>query len=149
MAIAVWIGGLGWAQAPGSGGAGPAPGASTVRDWNFTLKKDGRTQALFRGGTATPVAAAGQTIFEVDGFHVDTFGAEGEPEMTAESPRCRVQIENGSFVVTSPAALRVVRADGRLELTGEGFHWDHGVQRLVVSNRVKTVLLVPIPKLGG
>jgi hypothetical protein len=64
--------------------------------------------------------------------------------LTAESPACRVYLTNESFIVTSPGALKVVQAEGRFELSGEGFYWDQGVQRLVISNRVKTLLAIPL-----
>jgi hypothetical protein len=133
----------GWAlaQSPAA-----APGTSVVKNWNFTLQKQGQTQGRFRGGKAVPVN--GLRAFDVEQFHVDTFRSDGELDLTAESPACRVVLTNDSFVVSSPDALRVVQADGRFELTGEGFHWDHGAQRLVVSNRVKTLLKLPLPRRG-
>ncbi len=143
LCVAVIAAGWALAQTPAA-----APVTSAVRNWNFTLKKDGRTHGLFHGGRAVPSTVAGLMAFDVEEFHVDTFGADGQPQMTAESPACRVVLSNSSFIVTSPGALRVVQADGRLELTGEGFHWDHGAQRLVVSNKVRTILVVPLPKAG-
>lgn len=121
------------------------PATSVVRNWAFTLQKDGRTQGRFKGGVATPVG--GLRAFDVEDFHVDTFRADGELDLTAESPACRVYLTNDSFIVTSPGALRVVQAEGRFELSGEGFYWDQGAQRLVISNRVKTLLAIPLP--GG
>ncbi len=119
------------------------PASSMVRDWAFTLQKDGRTHGRFKGGVATPVA--GYRAFDVENFHVDTFRADGELDLTAESPACRVYMTNDSFIVTSPGALKVAQAEGRFELSGEGFYWDQGAQRLVISNRVKTLLAIPLP----
>lgn len=137
--LALLVAGWALAQSPAA-----APATSMVKNWNFTLQKQGQTHGRFRGGKAVPVN--GLRAFDVEQFHVDTFRSDGELDLTAESPACRVFLTNDSFVVTSPDALRVVQADGRFELTGEGFHWDHGAQRLVVSNRVKTFLRVPLPR---
>jgi hypothetical protein len=112
-----WILLAGWAFAQGPAGA-PAP--SAVKDWSFTLQKQGRTHGRFRGASALPVP--GVRAFDVTGFHVDTFREDGEPEIAADSPACRVSITNDSFVVTSPGELKIAHADGRFELSGEGFH---------------------------
>lgn len=149
----LWAGALvvGWglvrSQTPAPAPTAPAP--SAVKNWSFTLQKEGRTQGRFKGETALPVPTPGLRAFDVTGFHVDTFRADGEPDVTADSPACRVTITNESFVVTSPGPLKVVDAAGRFELSGEGFHWDHGNQRLVLSNRVRTLIAIPLPRGSG
>jgi len=122
--------------------AGPpsqgTPG-SALRDWSFTLQKDGRVQARFKGGRAIP---AGPRSFDVENLHVDTFAADGEAQISADSPSCRVVVTNGAFIITSPGPVKIAHADGRFSVEGVGFRWDHGAGRLNISNRVETVARV-------
>jgi hypothetical protein len=122
--------------------AGPpsqgTPG-SALTDWSFTLQKDGRVQARFKGGRAIP---AGPRSFDVENLHVDTFAADGEAQISADSPSCRVVVTNGAFIITSPGPVKIAHADGRFSVEGVGFRWDHGAGRLNVSNRVETVARV-------
>ncbi len=124
-----------------------APGVKPIRDWTFTLRKPGGpTQGTFRGETALPVA---DRVFEVQGIEVNTFRKDGEPDLRAKAPACRVQLTNEGFLATSPGTLQVEQVDGRFELSGEGFRWDHGAQHLVISNRVRTTVLVRLPRPRG
>jgi hypothetical protein len=119
--------------------AGPpsqgTPG-SALRDWSFTLQKDGRVQARFKGGRAIP---AGPRSFDVENLHVDTFAADGESQISADSPSCRVVVTNDAFIITSPGPVKIAHADGRFSVEGVGFRWDHGAGRLSISNQVETL----------
>lgn len=121
-----------------------APG-STLRDWSFTLQKDGKIQARFKGARAVPV---GPRTFDVEELHVDTFAPDGDAQITAESPGCRVLVTNDAFVITSPGPVRLTHADGRFSVDGVGFRWDHGAGRLTISNRVQTMARVRLPAPG-
>lgn len=126
--------------------AAPVPAAEqVVRNWNFSVQKEGRTAGRFHGGTARVVAPR---EFDVEDMTAETFRSDGEGDLTAESPRCRIAVTTNGFLVTSPGALKITQADGRFSLTGEGFRWDHGAQRLVVSNRVESFLLITLPRPG-
>ena len=136
--IGLCLGAVVWAQ---------APGLKPIRDWTFTLRKPGGpTQGTFRGETALPVA---DRVFEVQGIEVNTFRKDGEPDLRAKAPECRVQLTNDAFLATSAGRLQVEQVDGRFELSGEGFRWDHGAQHLVISNRVRTTVLVRLPRPRG
>ena len=128
------------ARAPTQG----APG-SMLRDWSFTLQKDGKVQARFKGARAVPV---GPRTFDVEDLRVDTFAPDGDAQITAESPACRVLVTNDAFVITSPGPVRIVHADGRFSVDGVGFRWDHGAGRLTISNRVQTMARVRLPAPG-
>ena len=128
------------AQAPTQG----TPG-SMLRDWSFTLQKDGKVQARFKGARAVP---AGPRTFDVEDLHVDTFAPDGDAQITAESPACRVLVTNDAFVITSPGPVRITHADGRFSVDGVGFRWDHGAGRLTISNRVQTMARVRLPAPG-
>ena len=122
--------------------AAPAP-VQTVKNWNFSMQKDGRTQGKFHGETARIVAPR---EFDVESMRAETFRADGETDLIAESPACRVSVTTNGFIATSPGALKITQADGRFGLTGEGFRWDHGGQRLTVSNHVDSFHSIGIPK---
>ena len=129
----------GQAQAPA-----PQKPGSMIRDWNFTLQKEGRVQGRFQGALAVP---AGPRSFDVEKFHVDTFSSEGEPELAGDSPVCRIHLTNDGFVVTSPGSIRLAHADGRFSVEGVGYRWDHVAGRLHISNRVETLLRIRLPEL--
>ena len=128
------------AQAPSQG----TPG-SMLRDWSFTLQKDGKVQARFKGARAVPV---GPRTFDVEDLRVNTFAPDGDAQITAESPACRVLVTNDAFIITSPGPVRIVHADGRFSVDGVGFRWDHGAGRLTISNRVQTMARVRWPPPG-
>ncbi len=131
-------------HAPTNAPAAPGPAAvQTVRNWNFSLQKEGRTQGRFHGDTARIVAPR---EFDVESMKAETFRADGESDMVAESPACRVAITTNGFLVTSSGALKLTQADGRFGLTGEGFRWDHGAERLTVSNHVESFLNISLPR---
>ncbi len=132
----------------------PAPSAPKIRaplvvvpqvikDWRFNLTKDEHTQGRFHGDTAQIV---GPNEFQVTTFHVDTYRPDGEGDLTADSPACRVRITTNGFLVTSPGPIQLIQANGRFSLTGEGFRWDHGAQRFTVSNKVVSILLLSLPR---
>lgn len=134
----------GRAQEASRGPSQDAPG-STLKDWSFTLQKEGKVQARFKGSRAMP---AGARVFDVENLHVDTFTPDGEAQITAESPACRVLVTNEAFVITSPGPVRITHADGRFAVAGVGFRWDHGAGRLSISNRVETTARVRLPAVG-
>jgi hypothetical protein len=133
------------AEANGTDASSPsaAQPPQIVRNWNFSLKKDGREQGRFRGETALVV---GPNQFEVSTLQVHTFRLDGEPDLSATSPNCRVAVTTNGFLITSSSRLELNQADGRFGLTGEGFRWDHGNQRLTVSNRVESFLVLSLPR---
>lgn len=123
--------------------AAPAAAGSALRDWSFTLQKEGKVQARFKGARAVP---AGARAFDVQDLHVDTFTPEGEAQIAADSPACRVLVTNDAFIITSPGPVRIAHADGRFAVSGVGFRWDHGAGRLAISNRVETTARVRLPE---
>lgn len=133
------------AQAPAPAGpagpANPSPGGG-AQGWVFTLRESGQVRARFGGATAAPL---GTNRFDVRKLAVDTFNGAGEPDLSATAPRCEVTLAGGGFVAQSPGEIRIVQAEGRFTLQGEGFHWDHGAQRLALSNRVRARVKLTFP----
>ncbi len=129
-------------HSPAPVSAAPEP-EQVVKNWNFTMRKDNRTQGRFRGSTARVVAP--QT-FDVSEMKAETLRTDGELDIVAQAPECRLTVTTNGFVATSPGALVLNQADGRFGLTGEGFLWDHGAQRLVVSNNVDSFIKITLPR---
>lgn len=117
-------------------------GAGVVEGWTFTLRDQGVLKARFSGVKARPLTAS---EFDVERLRVETFRPDGEADVVAEAPACRVVFTNDSFVVRSPGALLLRQVDGRYEVDGSGFVWDHSAQNLVVTNRGQTRLRVDLP----
>jgi hypothetical protein len=120
---------------PRSAGALPAWESGVVDGWTFTLRGDGRLKARFTGARARPVSGV---EFDVEDLEVETFRTDGELDVIAASPACRVRMTNDTFVISSPGSLSLRQADGRFSVFGTGFVWDHGEQRLVMTNQVET-----------
>lgn len=137
--LAFWVA---RAQAPAPQSSASSPPATGAQGWVFTLRESGQVRARFGGATAVPL---GTNRFDVQKLAVDTFSTAGEPELSATAPRCEVALAGGSFVAQSPGEIRIVQADGRFTLQGEGFHWDHGAQRLALSNRVRARVKLTFP----
>ena len=129
-------------NAPATVAAAPEP-AQVVKNWNFTIRKDNRTQGRFRGATARVVAPR---VFDVSQMKAETLRSDGELDIVAEAPECLVAITTNGFIATSAGALVLNQADERFGLTGEGFRWDHGAQRLTVSNNVVSFLKIALPR---
>lgn len=130
------------APPPAAAASAPAQPPAGAQGWVFTLRESGQVRARFGGATAVPL---GTNRFDVQKLAVDTFSSAGEPELSATAPRCEVALAGGSFVAQSPGEIRIVQADGRFTLQGEGFHWDHGAQRLALSNRVRARVKLTFP----
>ena len=129
-------------NAPAPVAAAPEP-AQVVKNWNFTMRKDNRTQGRFRGATARVV---GPQVFDVSEMKAETLRSDGELDIVAEAPECLLAISTNGFVATSAGTLVLKQADGRFGLTGEGFRWDHGAQDLTVSNNVVSFLKITLPR---
>ncbi|MFM7099540.1 MAG: hypothetical protein ACKO3N_00020 [Verrucomicrobiota bacterium] len=127
---------------PGPQSPATSPPAGGAQGWVFTLRESGQVRARFGGATAAPL---GTNRFDVRQLAVDTFSAAGEADLSATAPRCEVTLAGGGFVAQSPGEIRIVQADGRFTLQGQGFHWDHGAQRLALSNRVRARVQLTLP----
>jgi hypothetical protein len=114
-----------------------APPAAT----GFTLpykNKEGRLIARFSGADKQPLQPLSFTVFKIRDFKVETFNADGTPNLVGLAPECVLRIDNQSVSSTGP--LTVTQAGGLFTLRGVGFEWNHESGRLVLSNKVTTVV---------
>jgi hypothetical protein len=124
------------AQAPAAGANGE------IQGWTFALRDGARLLAKFGGATARP-AAVGE--FDVQALHVETFRGDGELDLVADAPACRVTLGGDGFLVTSPGPLKLAQENGRFAVESEGFRWDHAAGKLTLSNNVRTLLRLTLP----
>lgn len=76
------------------------------------------------------------------GVRVETYSYDGgqrKVDLVVEAPHCFFDVEKR--IANSPGAVNVYRTDRRVSLTGEGFAWNSESGLLVVSNKVRTVVL--------
>ncbi|HAB18899.1 MAG TPA: hypothetical protein PLX89_25215 [Verrucomicrobiota bacterium] len=103
----------------------------------FPYKKEGRLVARFSWTDPQPLSAT-LTSYQVRDFQVETFAPDGTPNLVGEAPQC--QFNTATKSVSSSGPLKVSQVGGLFSLAGEGFEWNHESGRLVLSNRVRTVI---------
>jgi lipopolysaccharide export system protein LptA len=74
----------------------------------------------------------------ITGGKVETFLEVGTREMLVEAPSC-VYEQSGNQSVHSPGPLRVIAADDKFSIFGEGFSWQTN-SSLFISNQVRTTV---------
>lgn len=128
----LWIA---WGQTPkpatdSSTRAAAAPPAT--QGFSFPYREGGGVVFRFSGTQYRPL---GLTELLVDQFTLETFKTNsGLAEWIATAPQCIVSTTGRE--IHSPGSLKLRQADGQFTIEGQGFHWSHGSQRLVISNHV-------------
>lgn len=77
------------------------------------------------------------TLHEVKGFRLETFNADGTPNLIGEAPTCLFNLTTTNASSSGPITITQM-GDG-FSLSGEGFNWNHASQRLQLSNKVHAV----------
>lgn len=119
------------AQAPATAATNAPRKAAFV----LPLKKGDRLVARFSGEESPRPLGAG--IVEIRGFKVETFNADGTPNLVGEAPVCILNITSQNASSSGP--LTVTQVGGAFSLRGEGFNWNHDEERLWLSNKVHAV----------
>jgi hypothetical protein len=91
------------------------------------------------GGEASPLPGG---LLEVKKLRVETFNETGKPEVIVRAPQCTYAPLDG--VASSAGQLELQTGDGRFRVAGEGFLWRQSASSLTISNRVRTVIDVPL-----
>jgi hypothetical protein len=97
---------------------------------------EGQMKSLLQGAEAEP-ASEGRIL--ITSVKLKRFSENGELQVLVEAPHC--VFDSVRREVSSPGPLRVRSADGKMDLQGEGFLWQQTNSNLVISNRVRTVIL--------
>src|SRR5882672_5299189 len=118
------------------------PGARIVE--GSTLKVDeyypppNGTQRKMRMEAAKAVPSRQGNTTLISQVKVQTWLANGEPELIIEAPECTHDSRNK--VIYSPGPLSVHAADGRFSIEGEGFILFQTNSFLLISNKVHTIV---------
>jgi hypothetical protein len=117
--------------------AGTPTPATTTKGFSLSISDpaDNTRKTLFKGEEAIRHADGSFTIKRL---HMETYRAQNQLELIVEAPECR--LEPTTQNVSSSGSLKVRRADGLFTLEGEGFRWETKSKRLVVTNRVQTII---------
>jgi hypothetical protein len=116
--------------------AQPAPGAQIRGGFRLPgFDAQNRTNFMLTGLEATPLAN-GQ--FQIKQARLETYKTDGRLDFIVEMPECTY--DTRQRVAFSSGKLDARTGDGRLAISGEGFAWHQPESRLVISNRVQTVI---------
>ena len=117
---------------------GQSPVTGTVKGGFRTMLHDAqnRKKTLIEGKTATSGTTAG--TFSLTELHLETYRDNGQTDMIANAPECTLDMN--ARVASSSGPLHATTSDGRLTISGEGFYYDQKNSRLVISNRVHTII---------
>ncbi len=91
------------------------------------------------GAEASPLPGG---LLDVKKLKVETFNEAGKPEVIVRAPQCTYAPLDG--VANSAGALELQTGDGRFRVAGEGFLWRQSASSLTISNRVRTMIDVPL-----
>jgi lipopolysaccharide export system protein LptA len=109
-----------------------------AKDFVTSARDDkGKTTAVLKGKTFKQLANG---LVEIEGMLVETFRDERK-YMTVEAPRCLYDLR--SNIAFSSGELIVRTVEDQFSIRGEGFRWQQDDSRLVISNRVHTVIQKP------
>jgi hypothetical protein len=91
------------------------------------------------GAEASPMPGG---LLEVQILRVETFTETGKAEAVVSAPHCIYAPLDG--VARSPGRLELRTGDGKFRVEGEGFLWRQADSLLIISNRVRTVIDMPV-----
>ena len=126
----IWHGGLACAETPLLGTA-----------TNFTMSEyyssphDLQMKSLISGREAQPQAGG---RYVIKGLRIETFDENGARQAVVEAPEC--VYDGAKRVASSASHLRVVSGRGQFVVEGEGFLWQQDESKLLISNRVHTIV---------
>ncbi len=117
---------------------GQSPVSGTVTGGFRTMLHDAqnRKKTLIEGKTAKSGASAG--TFTLTELHLETYRDNGQTDMVANAPECTLDMN--ARVASSSGPFHATTSDKRFTISGEGFFYDQKNSRLVISNRVHTII---------
>ena len=117
---------------------GQSPVTGSVKGGFRTMLHDtqNRKKTLIEGKTAKSGATA--STFSLTELHLETYRDDGQTDMVANAPECTLDLT--ARVASSAGPFQATASDGRLSISGEGFYYDQKNSRLVISNKVHTII---------
>ena len=91
------------------------------------------------GAEAQPQAGG---LLVIRQFKLETFEANGKPEMIVSAPECVYDTFNRT--ASSPGHLQAQTGDGKYRVEGDGFLWRQNDSFLTISNHVQTMIENPM-----
>jgi len=91
------------------------------------------------GAEALPLPGG---LLDVRELRVETFGLDGKTQVVVRAPQCNYSPFDG--VANSAGHIELQSGDGKFQVEGEGFLWRQNASSLTISNRVRTVIAVPL-----
>lgn len=104
----------------------------------FDPPRENVLKSRLTGGEAEPQPGGSFLLREVK---AETFREDGELDLVLAAPEC--VYESKARIIRSAGWLRAASGDGRLAMEGEGFLWQQATGKLIISNRVHTVIQQP------
>ena len=117
--------------------AGHAMGFTT--ESYFEAPHDQQVKIKLSGADASPLPGG---LLDVKQMRVETFTADGKPELVVRAPQCTYAPLDGG-VASSAGHIELQTADGKFHVEGEGFLWRQNDSSLTISNRVRTLIDMP------
>jgi hypothetical protein len=112
------------------------PAGTRAKGFQFPIYDgENRLNCFVRGGAARTLPGG---LIEIEQLQLQTYKPDGQADFVVEAPHCTFDPQRRT--ASSPGALQARTADERLAIRGEGFSWSQADGRLVISNRVQTVL---------
>lgn len=115
---------------------GQVPENARIKDFQRPASDPSGRKSMLKGADAAHV---GNGVFQITRPHLDTFKADGSPDIVIDAAECYFD-SNKSKEVWSAKELSMRTGDQRISLQGVGFHWQLGESRLVVSNKVSALI---------
>jgi hypothetical protein len=104
----------------------------------FEPPHEQQVKVRLSGAEASPLPGG---KLEVRELKVESFSADGKPELVVRAPQCIYSPLDG--VASSSGKLELQSGDGKFRVWGEGFLWRQNESSLTISNKVRTVINLP------
>jgi len=112
-------------------------------DEYFEPPNQQRVKMRLTGTSASPLPGG---ILDITNLKIETFNLNGQTEAVVSAPECLYAQYDG--VASSAGHLELRTADGKIDITGDGFLWRQSDNSLTISNHVHSVIkmkaLLPI-----
>jgi lipopolysaccharide export system protein LptA len=101
----------------------------------YDVPAEGQMRSLLEAARVQPLP---EKVFQLSEMTLQSFATNGTRELTIKAPHCLYNAE--TKLASSPGPLRVVTADGKFWIEGEGFRFEQATSSLSISNRVHTFI---------
>ena len=104
-------------------------------DEYFQPPNQQRVKMRLTGTSASPLPGG---ILDITNLKIETFNLNGQTQAVVTAPECLYAQYDG--VASSAGHLELRTADGKIDITGDGFLWRQSDNSLTISNNVHSVV---------